>query len=154
MPASHTEKALEDVIEEALLKRGWTKGSPADFDRVRAICPNDFLKFIEATQPKLVNELKQQHGAAFEAGIIDALAKHLDSQGSLDALRRGIKFYGKKLQCAYFKPSHGMNYDVLAQYAQNRLVVTRQVHFAPENHPDEPQSVDLMLSVNGIPVAT
>jgi len=47
-----------------------------------------------------------------------------------------------------------MNYDVLAQYAQNRLVVTRQVYFAPENQPDEAQSVDLMLSVDGIPVAT
>lgn len=81
MSASHAEKALEDVIENALLKRGWTKGSPADFDRVRAICSQNFLKSIEATQTKLVNELKQQHGAASDAGVIDALAKHHGHDG-------------------------------------------------------------------------
>jgi len=45
-------------------------------------------------------------------------------------VRHGFKFYGKKLDCACFKPAHGLNPDILAKYGQNRLVVTRQIHFA------------------------
>jgi hypothetical protein len=38
-----------------------------------------------------------------------------------------------------------------AQYERNRLVVTRQAHSAPAGHEDADQSVDMLLSVNGIP---
>jgi type I restriction enzyme R subunit len=38
-----------------------------------------------------------------------------------------------------------MNPDILAKYAKNRLVVTRQVKFAP----DEDKSLDMVLFLNG-----
>jgi type I restriction enzyme R subunit len=76
--------------------------------------------------------------------------KTLDTRGSLDVLRHGFKFFGKKIDCAYFKPAHGMNPDILAKYAKNRLVVVRQLKFAP----DEDKSVDMALFVNGFPIAT
>ena len=68
-------------------------------------------------------------------------------RGSLDVLRHGFKFFGKKIECAYFKPAHGMNPDILAKYAKNRLVVTRQVRFIEDGE----ESVDLALFVNGFP---
>jgi hypothetical protein len=37
-----------------------------------------------------------------------------------------------------------MNPDILAKYAKNRLVVTRQVKFAP----DEDKSLDMVLFLN------
>jgi type I restriction enzyme R subunit len=66
-----------------------------------------------------------------------------------DVLRHGFKFFGKKIDCAYFKPAHGMNPDILAKYAENRLVVTRQVKFIV----DYDASVDVVLFVNGLPPA-
>jgi type I restriction enzyme R subunit len=78
------------------------------------------------------------------------LVKALDARGTLDVLRHGFKFFGKKIECAYFKPAHGMNPDILARYAKNRLVVTRQVKFAP----DEDKSLDMVLFLNGFPIAT
>jgi type I restriction enzyme R subunit len=65
-------------------------------------------------------------------------------------IRHGFKFYGKKIRCAYFQPAHALNDETLAQYRRNRLVVTRQVNFSP----DTQQSIDMLLSFNGIPVAT
>ena len=80
--------------------------------------------------------------------------KSIDSRGTLDVLRHGVKFYGKRIDCAYFRPAHGLNPEIIARYGQNRLVVTRQIHFAPTEDRDEDKSIDLMLSLNGLPIAT
>lgn len=150
-PARHTETAFENAIEESLLHAGgWSRGDPAAFDRERALHPADFFAFVVATQPQLWADLKKQQGAGCEAAVLDALLKALDARGTLDVLRHGFKFYGKKIECAFFRPAHGLNPDILARYAQNRLVLTRQVRFIP----DAADSIDLLLSVNGLPVAT
>jgi len=150
MTAIHTEKAFEDAIEASLLTSGWTKGDAAAFDREKALHPADFLAFLQATQAALLSSLRKQHGAALEAGLVDTLVKSLESRGALDVLRHGIKFFGKKIDCAYLKPAHGLNPDILASYAQNRLVVSRQVRFVPGGD----ESIDMLLSLNGLPVAT
>jgi len=45
----------------------------------------------------------------------------------LDVLRRGVKDRGVRIQLAYCRPVHTIAEDALAQYAQNRLTVTRQL---------------------------
>ncbi len=149
--AKTKERHFEDAIEHHLLTSGgWTKGNPTDFDRQTALVPKDLFAFIEATQPEVWADLRKHHQSGLEAAVIDTLVKMLDSRGSLDVLRHGFKFFGKKIECAYFKPAHGMNPDILAKYAKNRLVVTRQVKFAP----DEDKSLDMVLFLNGFPIAT
>ena len=114
---------FEDAIEHHLISSGgWTKGSPKDFDRATALVSKDFFAFVESTQPELWTELKKHHQSGLEAAVLDTLVKALDSRGSLDVLRHGFKFFGKKIECAYFKPAHGMNPEILAKYAKNRLV--------------------------------
>lgn len=148
--AKTKEKDFEAAIEAALLDGGWTKGNPADFDRRSALVPKDFFSFVEATQTAMWAELRRHHRAGLEPAVLDTLTKALESRGSLDVLRHGFKFFGKKIDCAYFRPSHGMNPDNLSRYAQNRLVVTRQVKFVE----DHDFSVDVVLFLNGFPVAT
>jgi type I restriction enzyme, R subunit len=132
--AKTSELHFEDAIEHHLLSSGgWTKGNAADFDRRTALVAKDFFTFIEATQPVTWSELRKHHMSGLEIAVLDTLTKALDSRGSLDVLRHGFKFFGKKIECAYFKPAHGMNPDVLARYAKNRLVVTRQVTFVPDH---------------------
>ena len=149
--AKTKELHFEDAIEHHLITSGgWAKGSPKDFDRETALVSKDFFAFVDATQPETWTELRKHHQANLEASLHDTLVKALDSRGTLDVLRHGFKFFGKKIECAYFKPAHGMNPDILAKYGKNRLVVTRQVRFIE----DGDQSVDLVLFVNGFPVAT
>jgi len=148
--AVHTEKALEDVVEAALLERGWLKGDPAAYDRERALDPTHLFAFLEEAQPELWSELRSQHGAKLEPLFLDTLEKFLDTRGTLDVLRHGIKFYGRKIDLAYFRPATSHNPEAAERYRKNRLVVTRQVKFNPKGE----DSVDLVLFLNGLPVAT
>jgi type I restriction enzyme R subunit len=54
------------------------------------------------------------------------------------------------LKLAYFKPDSTLNPDTVDLYKQNRLIVTRQVYFSSKST----KSIDLVLSINGLPLAT
>jgi type I restriction enzyme R subunit len=84
--------------------------------------------------------------------VAERLRKSLDSQGTLAVLRQGFEMIGLKHAVAMcqFKPALAMNADLQARYAANRLRVVRQVHYSVHNE----NSIDLVLFVNGIPVAT
>ena len=75
----------------------------------------------------------------------------MDQHGALATLRHGFKCYGRTLHTAYFKAAHALNPELEARYAVNRLGLTRQLHFSPRR---SEQSLDVTLSLNGIPVAT
>ena len=151
MTKPRTEGAFEATIEAHLIEHGgWLKGSSKDFDPKLALSASDFFAFVEATQAGTWAQLTKAHGVGVRAAVLDALVKAMDTRGSLDVIRHGFKFYGKTIVCAYFKPAHRLNDETLAQYRRNRLVVTRQVFFSTETS----ESIDMMLSVNGIPVVT
>jgi type I restriction enzyme R subunit len=67
-------------------------------------------------------------------------------------LRGGFEVIGLKhpIAMCQFKPALGMNADLQARYAANRLRVVRQVRYSVHHE----NSIDLVLFVNGIPVAT
>ncbi|TVP98115.1 MAG: type I restriction endonuclease subunit R [Planctomycetaceae bacterium] len=145
------ELAFESYVEEILLtESGWTSASHADWDKGRALFPAQVMAFIADTQPKLWAEMQALHGTGLEPLLLTTLVKELDSKGSLHVLRHGFKFYGKSFRLAYFKPAHGANAEVLGLYGKNRLTVLRQ---AP-CHPGDTRTLDMMLAVNGVPVAT
>jgi type I restriction enzyme R subunit len=147
----YKEADFEEAIEAHLLaKGGWSKGSPADYRRDLGIVPQDLFAFGQDTQPQLWEELRAQHGLGLEGALLDALTKNLESRGTLDVLRHGFKLLGKKIEAAYFQPAHGLNSELLAKYGKNRLVFARQVKFIP----DQDDSVDMVLFLNGLPVAT
>lgn len=148
--AQTTEKAFEAYLEQMLTEGGWLPGSNAEWDKARALFPARVFAFIEATQPKLWAEMVDQHASNLQPMLLDVLGKELDIKGSLHVLRHGFKFYGKLFRLAYFKPAHALSPDVLALYAQNQLTVTRQVPCHPSDH----STVDMVLAVNGLPVAT
>jgi type I restriction enzyme R subunit len=146
----HIERAFETAIEEHLLAHGWLKGNLDQFERDLALDRVHALRFISETQPEVWAELVKQHGAGVEKAVIEWLAKALDTQGTLHTLRYGFKFYGKLLRLAFFPPTHGLNPDLVAKAEKNRLVVTRQVKFDSGSE----KSVDMLLSLNGLPIAT
>lgn len=151
MPAQTTERAFEFHVEDLLLKQGgWQPGTNAEWDKARALFPARVFAFIESTQPKLWAEMAAQHGSNLQPMLLDALVKELDIKGSLHVLRHGFKFYGKTFRLAYFKPAHALSPDVQALYGLNQLTVTRQVACHPGDH----STVDMVLAINGLPVAT
>ena len=145
-----TEAAFESVIEAHLLANGYVAVPDEGFDRDRAIFPRTVLDFIRETQPDEWTKLEAQLGEQTGEQVLDDLCKRMDDQGALAVLRHGFKCYGRTLRIAYFKAAHELNPELDARYAANRLGVTRQLRFSPNSE----QSLDLVLSVNGVPVAT
>lgn len=145
------EHAFESYLEEILLTQGgWHAGDRAEWDKSLALFPAQVLAFLQISQPQLWATMQAQHGAGLEALLLATLVKELDVKGSLHVLRHGFKFYGKTFRLAYFKPAHGANQEVLDLYAKNRLTVTRQAGC----HPNDNCELDMLLAVNGLPVAT
>jgi type I restriction enzyme, R subunit len=146
----HTEARFEDAIELALLARGYVKGDCEAFNAEEGVFPQDLLKYIKTSQPKKWQSLVDLQGPAAETTLLDALSKELGSKGTLSVLRHGFKCFGKSFQMAAFQPASGMNPDAEAAYAQNILTIARQVAFNAATS----QTVDAVISVNGLPVAT
>ena len=145
------ERAFETYLEEILYTQsGWTKGSNRDWDKDRALFPEHFVEFVKNSQPREWSDFEKLHGTQLPSLMIATLVKELALKGTLTVLRQGFKFYGKTIQLAYFKPAHGLNDEVIQRYKKNRLTITRQVPC----HPNDNSSIDLVFSLNGLPVAT
>ncbi|KAB2965638.1 MAG: type I restriction endonuclease subunit R [Thermoanaerobaculia bacterium] len=150
MPSRHSETAFETVIEEHLLANGYVHVAPAAYDKVRAIFPEEVLGFIRRTQPKEWARLEALHGDNTGEQVLGDLCKWMDANGSLATLRHGFKCYGRTLQVATFRAAHELNPELEARYAANRLGLTRQLRYSSRCE----NSLDVTLSLNGIPFAT
>ncbi len=150
----HHEIRFEDEICEALRARGWIfeTGVSAQYDRRRALFPEDTLAWVQETQPAAWQALEKSFsGKAYEV-LIDRLRDQLNARGTLDVLRNGIELHPVRgvLALAQFQPASGMNPALTARYNANRLRVVRQVRYSEANE----NCLDLVLFLNGIPVAT
>jgi type I restriction enzyme R subunit len=146
-----TENAFEEYLQQVLVeKSGWHSLPKSGWDKAHAYFPAEVLDFIQRTQPVLWQQMEKLHGAQLEPKLLEALLKELDLKGTLHVLRHGFKFYGKTFRMAYFRPAHGLNPEMLALYAENRLNVSRQIPC----HPNDGSEMDLTFCLNGLPVAT
>src|SRR4030042_1866795 len=145
-----TEKAFEAYIKESLEQKDWKTGLIETWDKARALFPEVIINFIKNTQLDLYSQMEKLHGNELQAMIIDALVKERDTKGTLHILRHGFKFYGKTFRMGFFKPAHGLNKETLELFEKNLLTVTRQVPC----HLHDNSTVDVVLSMNGLPVAT
>lgn len=163
----HLEFVLENEIAEHLAANGWLY-SPTDagYDRELALFPDDVLGWLEESQPtefaKVVRptDTDAQRNAAARA-ILTRLAKSLDldplkNGGTIRLMHEGfsmVPLHGAavKFRMAQFRPATTQNPDTLEAYAKMRVRVVRQVRYSVK-HPNK--ALDLVLFVNGIPVAT
>lgn len=150
----HHEIHFEDEICTSLASQSWlySEGDAAQYDKVKALFSADVIAWIQASQPQTWEALTKSHGASAETVLLDRLRKQLDDRGTLEVLRHGIELLGLRqvVQLAQFKPALAMNPVILTKYAANRLRVVRQVRYSVHNE----NSIDLVLFLNGLPVAT
>ena len=117
-----------------------------------ALFTADVLAWVQTVQPQAWEILVKNHGDKAGETLLARLRDQINQRGTLDVLRHGIELLGLKqpLQVAQFKPALAINPDILARYAANRLRVVRQVKYSLLNE----NCLDLVLFLNGIPVAT
>lgn len=159
------ERAFEDEVCDALATRGWLvsqtdKEPGAEYDVARALVPDDVLAWLQETQPtewaKVVRaNASEQEQAKQRQQLLDRLVKSLDQPlehggGTLNVLRKGFKHLNATFRMATFRPATSRNPQTLADHEAVRLRVLRQVYYSSKGK----QSIDLVLFVNGLPVAT
>ena len=144
------ETAFETVIETHLLENGYVPVAGEEFDRDRAIFPEMALTFIRETQPGEWARLESFLGENINKQVLMDLCRWMDYHGSLATLRHGFKCHGRFLRIAFFKAAHGLNPELEASYAANRLGCARQLRFSPRSE----KSLDVVLSLNGVPIVT
>ena len=153
MSKIYTEATFESAIEHSLVADGgYKQGNPNNFDRERCLDPTVLIPFIKETQAaewEYLTNLRKEHT---EETLLDDLARALNSEheGCLMVLRHGFKCFGKLFRVAYFAPASSMNPETERLYGANRLTVTRQLQYSEKHN----KTLDLVLSLNGIPVAT
>jgi type I restriction enzyme R subunit len=153
MSAVHKESAFEESIEAVLLASCWEKLDPAAYDVRLGLFPDELVTFFSASQPDGWAELCKRLGGEITARnkIAKRVADEITSRGTIDVLRGTIKDTGVTLRVAAFAPANGLTPSLGKRYEANRLGIVRQLHHS-ESAPND--SLDLVLILNGIPVAT
>ncbi len=146
-----SENTFETALVQSLVDQGgYTQGNADDYSQELGMFKNEVIAFLQESQPNKWEKISAIHGTDTDNRIIQRLYKELDLRGSLDVLRNGFVDYGVRFQLAYFRPSSGLNPDAVDLYNKNSLKVFRQIYYSKKNN----KSVDVVLAVNGIPVAT
>ena len=146
-----TENTFETALVQSLVEQGgYTQGNAEDYNPELGMFKHDVIRFLQESQPKKWERISAIHGTDTDNRIIQRLYKELDLRGSLDVLRKGFIDYGVRFQMAFFQPASNLNPDAVDLYNKNSLKVYRQVYYSKKNK----NSVDVVLAVNGIPVAT
>lgn len=172
--AIHQEVVFEDEICTFLKAHGWEFDGPLPYAKVHAydegydkrlaLYPADAIAWVKASQgatwAKFRASFKDEPEAEREFARL--LAAELDREhktikkdspelwGSLRVLRRGFKHVGTTFKMATFAPANSLNEKLWDEYNKNVLRVVRQVRYSVHNG----SCIDLVLFLNGIPVAT
>ena len=170
----HQEVVFEDEICAHLKAHGWAFDGPLPYDRAfvydagydkrMALFPADAVEWVKSTQPDTWTKFTEHHKDDDEAlrEFTKCLTAELDRQrktikkddpqlwGSLYVLRKGFKHINASFKMAQFAPANSLNPKLWSNFSSNILRVVRQVHYSLHNG----NSIDLVLFVNGIPVAT
>jgi type I restriction enzyme R subunit len=153
-PASsvHREIVLEEhLVTQLVQSQGYIERSPEDYDRALALDKALALRFVRETQPDEWLKLEAHYAASAEAEFFKQLETALKQRGTLDVLRQGIRLIpGIRFTLCFFQPASTLNPDLIRLYHTNILSVTRQVRYSLKNE----NAIDVVLFVNGIPVAT
>ncbi|GHT15447.1 hypothetical protein AGMMS49573_01890 [Endomicrobiia bacterium] len=150
MPIKTKEITFENEIENILLKNGYIKGNPADYDKKYALDTALLFKFLQNSQSKEWGKLVNKYGDGAEKSFLRRLGRELESKGMLYLLRNGIIDTPAKFELCFFEPASNMNETDIEHYKKNILSITRQVHYSLKNE----NSIDIVIFINGLPVST
>jgi len=169
------ELTFQNNMLKHLLANGWLLGKAEHYNRELALYPEDLLGFVQGTQPEqwqrfcaLYPSHPEQHFLERVASQLNktdpnAASKDMRTFGTLGVLRHELRHRGTRFSLCQFKPEHDLNPDTLARFARNRCRVVPELIYSPwanKAHFEQTGSkaqawrIDLVLFVNGLPVAT
>jgi type I restriction enzyme R subunit len=149
---AHQEKFFEEYVVTKLKAQGWKEGDTRNYDTERALYPEDIIAWLNNSgQGDKWAKLQKDNGERACNTLMDRLAKTLGQHGTTHVLRNGFSIAGcGHIDLSEAAPEDKRNEDILKRYAANILRVVPQLKY----HPARELAIDLVLFINGIPVAT
>ncbi|PMM44577.1 type I restriction endonuclease subunit R [Vibrio breoganii] len=172
---STQERIFQDDITRQMVANGWVEGKPEGYNRESALYEQDVLTFVKDTQPKEWEKFCKIYPNESDRHFIEALVVQLKkadvnatdqasrSFGTLGVLRHGLKIRNARFSLCQFKPEHNLNPETLARYQQNICRIVPELVYSPYATKEHLEAtgkkakawrIDLVLFVNGLPVAT
>ena len=142
------EKQFEADIESSLINHGYRRLPPSSYDLDKNLFFDCLLEYIKSSQPKAWDRYVRYYGAQAEDKLYRRLSNEIGNRGMVDVLKKGIKDMGVTIKLCSFKPESALNEEAVEEYRKNIFGVTRQWVYSKENN----NAVDLVLSINGIPL--
>ena len=146
------EKRFEQDIETWLTSPngGWTKVrfQEGHYDATKGLDLSLLIQFIKETQEKKWARYEKMVGADPVGSFYKRFEQEVFQHGILHVLRKGVKDRGVQFKVIQFRPSSTLNDDTAKDYQANKTQVIRQFAYSPHNR----NTIDMVLSVNGIPL--
>lgn len=150
MPTNISENGLETIIVAYLRDHhGYEEGNSQDYNKTFALDTERVKRFILATQRQKAENVQCFANDLAERKFFTELSKQLTNRGITDVLRKGFRYISELFDMYYPLPSE-LNPTAQEFYSKNIFTITRQLFYSTQNQ----NSIDLMLSINGMPLLT
>lgn len=150
MVTDTSEKNLETILVSYLRDaQGYEEGTSEEYNKDYALDTERVKRFILSTQKKKAENTACFASEVSERKFFAELNKQLASRGITDVLRKGFRYISELFDMYYPLPSE-LNPTAQEMYAKNIFCVTRQLFYSKDNS----NSIDVMVSLNGMPVMT
>jgi type I restriction enzyme R subunit len=169
------ERQFQNDIIEQMLANGWQLGRPENYNRELALYSEDVIGFIKDTQDAQWQKFQTLYPNNAEQKLLELVAAQLNkadpnathrqarTTGTLGVLRHELRDRNVRFSLCQFKPDHALNPDTLTRFQKNRLRLVPELVYSPWATAAELNEtgacakawrIDLVLFVNGLPVAT
>ena len=150
MTTDTSEKNLETILVSYLRDvHGYEEGVSENYNKDYALDTERVKRFILSTQKKKAENTACFASEMSERRFFTELNKQLATRGITDVLRKGFRYISELFDMYYPLPSE-LNPTAQEMYAKNIFCVTRQLFYSKDNS----NSIDVMVSLNGMPVMT
>lgn len=150
MTTDTSEKNLETILVSYLRDvHGYEEGVSENYNKDYALDTERVKRFILSTQKKKAENTACFASEMSERRFFTELNKQLATRGITDVLRKGFRYISEIFDMYYPLPSE-LNPTAQEMYAKNIFCVTRQLFYSKDNS----NSIDVMVSLNGMPVMT
>jgi type I restriction enzyme, R subunit len=175
MDSKAHESVFQNDIIQYLMANGWLLGKSENYHREYALYSEDLLGFVQDTQEVQWQKFCSLYPSNPEQKFLERVVSQLNKSdpnaankemrtfGTLGVLRHELRDRGTRFSLCQFKPEHDLNPETLARYQKNRCRVVPELVYSPwastqqlaeTGSKAKAWRIDLVLFVNGLPVAT
>lgn len=119
-----------------------------NFDMTRAVDPGLVIRFIETTQPEVMEFLRKMYNEKAETTLLNLINNEITKKGGslISVLKNGVYINGQRVDLMYTKPATDFNPELVKKCNANIFSVQEEVWASSK------ERIDLVLFLNGFAI--